>query len=1325
MKRRWLKRALLALLVGLPVALIVVLIAAVLLAPSIFTGDDVKREAVSALTETLGTPASIERVTYSPLGGIELFGVVIGPPDGFTEDVARIDRVAILYDLSGIFGRKVRVKELALENVRVVMETKLDAEGKPFSNIDAINKKLAENAQPAPEEEPKSPLKGPLSPLDITVEKIAVTDLSARLVGVGPQVSLSGLAFLADARLDRERLGARAKFTILPNGTEANLILDDPAQEVQAKLVFALTASTSVAAGASDGLALQNAGVFIDGRIDGDVRYRGNELPRLDVDLRGLLTTDPVNDTAKLSPLSLTLNQQTLLDLSVGINGVVALMGDLMGPPAAESLAATLGMQKRRPDGIIALDVRSVALPMGTLAPYASVFVPGLVASGSMGLSETKIEGTMLELIGGTPRTFALRLGFDRLAVTYPAANADVKSIDGAFTLEKESDLFALDGLLAIAGIKQGPNLVERSGFGLKGSLERLTYPLPGHSAFEVSLSGEGITAPPATVKRAEMNVQLAAEKLVSADRTGLPPIEVKASVKVDHVRTVTGTASMEVADLNIAMTALLDRLLEPAQQKIASTIDLSVGTVRGSDGLAVDRTTLKVAAELSDPRTKQPIDADATVSLTVASTKHPAATVGPMKIDLKTSARAVAPRQLPGMAPTWAPAFADWQLAMNIPDVVVHDKANGDIPTSVAVKTTGSVDLVRSTAQLRTFELDIWDALHVEAQGRFAKIFAKDLYSDAKLEVAPIDMEKLLAKVPRGLLDKYAPGLESTGKVGFTARVKGDLPQNFADIDLGAPPIDAEARLNFTDFATKLPSSNVDFSGMGGSVTVDVRRGRSELRTDLSITKVVLAGNSAETTRILDGVTFKSRAGLRGELFEIESNLDTSGKEPASFDIDLSYEKRGDLSLRRFDVRLPAAGIEMDVTGRLARRAFGVLRPELAVKMKLDLDRLATIVPEASVAHGNFAAYLEVLSPADTRVDIYGLVELDRFSYAKGTLAVDGATGRLPINQRLILPQPMMREMVASAEGVLGDDLERRLNELSNDFLLAKMVLDRQDIMLEAPRAADYQPLRPYYAEKGARLSIASVRSGPDLIKNIVLDGLWHSGVLRADRFAAQMWDGDLLGDLAIQVTPDLNGRLRMRGTFTNLNIDVPYSTAKKIPPVTDPEEKEEYEIAGTIDLRVELRERTITMKLDLTKLKKPTLDRLFGYLDPNNEKPSMDSAKFALKLSEVFGLEPVGGQFTIARNIVSMNVDFRRVWIPDHWALKIFAPARFVAIPIFGSMIVGNVNGALPKTSMGVYIEPIFEQLGLEAMLSQYLGGRVIAEDLSDRPELRTASP
>src|SRR5262249_32465746 len=158
--------------------------------------------------------------------------------------------------------------------------------------------------------------------------------------------------------------------------------------------------------------------------------------------------------------------------------------------------------------------------------------------------------------------------------------------------------------------------------------------------------------------------------------------------------------------------------------------------------------------------------------------------------------------------------------------------------------------------------------------------------------------------------------------------------------------------------------------------------------------------------------------AGLRGDTWELKGDLDakqTTGFEPAAnadiqardagCQIDVRYARHGDLDIKKLAVMLPSFGIDLDVTGRLVRRSFGVLRPELAVKAKLDLDRLRTIAPAVGDAHGGVGFDLDVHGRNETSLDVFGMMSLDRFSYAKPGLALLDARGRVPVDQHFALP--------------------------------------------------------------------------------------------------------------------------------------------------------------------------------------------------------------------------------------------------------------------------------------------------------------------------------
>src|SRR5207245_2132480 len=152
---------------------------------------------------------------------------------------------------------------------------------------------------------------------------------------------------------------------------------------------------------------------------------------------------------------------------------------------------------------------------------------------------------------------------------------------------------------------------------------------------------------------------------------------------------------------------------------------------------------------------------------------------------------------------------------------------------------------------------------------------------------------------------------------------------------------------------------------------------------------------------------------------------------------------------------------------------------------------------------------------------------------------------------------------------GLTGDDLQGRIDELSTDLQAFKLVLSSEDILVAPPRTADYVALRPYYAATGPELKIEEVVYGGQSLRDVIVEAEWKSGVFRIDRFSAAVWEGDVLGDLALQITADRNVRTRARLTLTDLNLDIPYALAKKIPPVKNASEREDYRISGTADLQ------------------------------------------------------------------------------------------------------------------------------------------------------------
>jgi hypothetical protein len=270
---------------------------------------------------------------------------------------------------------------------------------------------------------------------------------------------------------------------------------------------------------------------------------------------------------------------------------------------------------------------------------------------------------------------------------------------------------------------------------------------------------------------------------------------------------------------------------------------------------------------------------------------------------------------------------------------------------------------------------------------------------------------------------------------------------------------------------------------------------------------------------------------------------------------------------------------------------------------------------------------------------------------------------------------------------------------------------LDAHDILGSPPRTADYESLRPYYIGTGPRLSIDEVEVGAQPLRAITFEGSWKSGVFRVERLGASLWEGNVLGDLAFQVTANQNVRTRLRLTLTELNLDIPYALAKKVAPIANVEDRKDYKISGTMDVQFGLRERAVTGSIDLAKFRKPSVDRLFDLILDNSSP-----AKDAMAKSEQACVRPVGGHIWITRNLLSLTLDWERIY----WRVRLdnfiniveSIPGVGIAMSLtLGTFVMDTVNNSVRGVSIGNILEEKLSDTRVDALFA-FMAGRVIAE-------------
>lgn len=1312
------------LLWALPVAVVLLiglLVLLLFLAPFIVTPERLRSEAVTALTELLGAPVQIERLDYHPLSGVELTKVVVGPPEGFAEDVLSVERVRVHYGLDEILARRLTVTEVELHSPVLTIETKNGRR-----NFDAILSSLA--GDPQPEEEPtESKEKGPLLPVDVELERLSVGPVTLRLTGEGPNLELGGVSLRLAGEAGRERLDLELNVAIEPGETDnLRLVSTSAGHPVSLESRVPLALAVTVKGRTDRGLALEEVGVSLESNARLDATWGSRALPKTSVALDLSAMVSPKEDTARIEGLGVRLDDVELLQLEGSVDGLYAAARDLAGPPLTASLARAVGLVDRDRPGRLELELSRLDLPLERLVPWAKLVRPDLSASGRVTLAPLKIAGTAAELSAGRPSTFELELAFEEITAALTEEAVSLGRLSGGFAGNRAEDRYALEGSLRLTEVAQARNRIGAATLGLFAQLERLAYPLTGATEARVELEVTGVTAPFARLSSAAVEVSLEGEDPLHEARD-MTPIRVGAKVQGERaVVTQTGTSALSVAGLRLAVDATIDRLLQAARAPIGAKVELSVGRASVGAGPSVQGLRASVDGSLGDPRAG-PFDAEAKLRLRASK-----ASVSPVKLSkadvhLGLRARDVGAHHIPGFpgpVPPMVPRTVALDLAVGVPTISVEDQTVGAVSTGLSLKTALAANLVKATADLAELKLDVQDVLTVLAKGRARRIYAGSPWIDGQVTVGPVDLEKLVEKVPRKLL-AAVPDLTAAGTLKLVARGKGTLPTRFDEASLAKHPISGRLDLTLQNVGARSEKQAVLLEGLDGTISGELGGGR--VATDTSLDVLRLAQGPPRLRSEIERLTVRNQVRFEENVWNVSSKIQAQtvrsalggegAVEEGHIVLDATYPQRGDFDLKRLEVHAPGNGVELLVAGRLARRTFGVLRPRLSVDARVDLDRLRRLVPALDGGRGKAALSLKVASHGERAVDVAGRLEVDRFSWeVPEVLTVLNASGRIPVSQQLVLPAPEPRPEVATAAGVLGDDFEARLFELFEHLERAKGILDAGDILVEAPRTADYQALRPYFAPTGARMTIEGIVYKQHALEDVTLEGLWKSGVLRIDRFACRVWEGDVLGDLAVQLTPDRDVRVRLRGTMTDLNVDVPYATAKGIRPVTDPDDKEDFRVSGQMDVELALAQRTVNARIDLVKLSLPLVRRAFGAM-LLEDGPAVS----ALEIAQYAGVRPESGRIWVSNNLFNASFDWERLWlhvsadqesIGGKVADTILVLARWLLIPTLGGYVINTVNNAVRNFSISAVLEQIIEENRVEDYLRP-LEGRVIAAD------------
>ena len=1305
-----------------PLFLVTGLVLTVVELPKIIPGSYIRDEAVRAITGSLGVPAEIKTLQYDPLSGVVLEGLRIGPPAGFEEDLFVADRLAVQYDLRGALGKTVRIKAVKLDAPTFTLETR---DGR--TNVDAVLAHLASKAAPSVQDD-APPTVGPLLPIDVLLDELRIGPLGLRMVGQGPQVEVSQVWLTLEGQAGRERLDVRAHLSTdakAPRGLQVRLPATEQQEALEAEGVLGLDLKIDAKADTRRGLAVEDLQVALqlDPRLDIQVGQR--TLPPLSVQARLDTRLRPPEDELEVGRLTMSLNGAPALSASASLRGLRKALEQQMGTLAAMTLSEAVGLTSGADTANLRLDLPLLSVPLTTLNPYVQAFMPDARIEGELGITDLHVRGSPESVQQGLPDEVSAQLSLDGVQAYLPQQMVALSGLDGAIRLLRDPEA---EGLRLEGGVQLSrsglPEVDFRSGeITVEGRVPRLAYPLMGPVKLGLAVALNGVRSGPVTLKRVSLSAGLNGEDLLSEVREGLAEIQVQSELRVEGLVAKTGTsAPYHMPSVDLQVEATLDHLLTPSRSPIVAKAKLRLPELSGPQGLYAKKLVVGLRSTLDDPRRGFPGASKARWTLKAGRLEQGPFVVRRAHFDGKLSFPATAVQGRGPLAGLTLPDKVVTQFELVAGRLRGRGQMRGlDSPLSLTAKVVAQPG--KGRLRVPTMHLTLGKSLVLSGQALARRALSARPWASLKLELEHADLGPLLDTVPT----IYKAGIEdaaAAGTVKASLLFEGRPSDIDADIDLRSSPVRLVTELELQQVGLRSESAAILLQGLQGSGRLELGPNGFMMANDLAAARLQMG--EAEQQRALLQTTVHQQLGFDDGQWRVASTLGVEQVQGAtqggadvsgiSAELLLLYALGGDLRLPVLSVRAGSAGFEAQLDGRLARGKYGVLTPELRGHAKVDFDRLRAVWPGTHGLSGRLAAVLDVQPTRESELDVQGSLQMNDFGFTDGVTTLEGAFGRIPLAQTLRLQAPEFDEAVATTVGGLGDDFEARLEELQTRLQGVQGLFSQEDVILVPPRHADHGALRPYRRRHGADLRAERLSFDRYNLESVIAEARWQGGVLRLDHFAAELWDGSLLADMAIQLTPELDLRARMRGTMSNLNLDIPYALATGRKADTS-EGGKKYQTSATMDLSFGLKERTINGRVEITKLSQALVQRLFGGLSLSGGGGAVE----ALGLSERFGVRPVAAKVWISQNLLNVQFDWKRLWI--HVYYPSLSPGWLVLdtllfflrpalIPTLGGLyVIPTVNGAIRRLSLSDFMEQVFSRYQPEARL-QVLAPYVAAQ-------------
>ncbi|MEE2902861.1 MAG: AsmA family protein [Myxococcota bacterium] len=1231
--------------------------------PLFYSADDVNKKVTELLSDALDVPVKIGPVEYSLLTGGSVKEIEVGSPDGFSNPLLQVAEIRIGYDFSNLLRRKLKLKEFVVESPKLTIEVK---DG--VSNLQSILMSLAAKAEQKKDKAPKRVSeRKQLSPLDVDFSNLAIEQASLRVVDETRSFDLKPISFRIDGSADSDALNASIRILM-----EKGLLKTSFGKETirsSLKAGCELDWTTQLFMSADQKIRLKNASTEIKVALSEiDLRYEDTVNSRVidvkDTELafhsRARLPSD--TDSFFLDEFQLTQNESKLVDATLNLQGIRAFVKAGLKSPLPNSIKNLYFEQRDQLPALLRVTAEKSLVHLSEFEPFVRALSPDAKMRGKINMDELLVavdESAIREL---SPKQLLGSLSFKELSLVVPSKEIEINNLNGTMrigtqeTLDEESKV-PFEVQAKATSLRAKKLQISTPDLRLTGHLEGADFSAPGPIDVNLSAGAKRLTHAGFGVDNVRFSADFTSPKLVSQDPSEkLAPSKLTAELNIPAAQTKTGTATIAVKDIRSVFKSTIPAIFPPRGDNISWVFDSGIKSIRQSNGFIAKEAQIDIKGSLQDPRFQPLISPTLSSRMKIASISNTRIQLKDFGIKTKLGLRdwgvlAATESPLPNSVTASVSGSARQIFYAHSEHGRFQTAANFSMRANLAPKTE-KVRIINS-------KIKIEDLFAAALKGQVTGLLTNRKRADLAYSFEFADLSKLPKKLTPELRKKVRD-VSASGKVSLEGRATGRIP-NPNELSIDRLPLKIRANMALDKVSLSLPTAQFGINDCNGDMRAEFSKDKAHV--DFSARTHNISKELQGERLDLNGIKMISRLGVEDNLLFLDGtinaeNVQGDGKRigdsgPLEMNANVRYPRFENLELGNISLDLPKQESGFRLSGRLKREKFGVFRPELQMKSRIKFDKLKAFLPELNPFSGEFMGEAALSQESETTLALQGNAGFESFGYKTDELKIEGVQGGVPFRQDVRVPK-MIPTKSKSESGVFGDDLETQFTKMLRVLMEdAKFVVSSSNILVEPPRTADYEAMRNFYTVDRAQMRIDRIQQAANEISNLSLDASYASGVFQLDRIALQIWEGDLFGDMSMQLSGQDDMRLRMRMTATDLNLDI--LTAEKVgEQISRGLARKDFLFSGVSDVKLDIGQKVINGTFDVSKLSIPLVIRLVDFQDPDGQDESLQGVKLPLKIGQglytlLMGERLSGMKVWIKQNLLNQSFVWDRPWIGE----------------------------------------------------------------------------